>query len=165
MHYLMWSHCQADAKDDSFSQRGTRRTESVLRPCCEHCRPIAARLDAQSTWVCDNEDPASMPAIWPLARSPLSCAESEEVVVTPTQAIAAGSEVRLNDARPNGERLLATGFIERKNPANFLLYEAELVQTDNLYTAKHEVLQASGLQVRSATAPLCPGSDCHRCVC
>lgn len=55
--------------------------------------------------------------------------------------------MRLNDTRPNGECLLATGFVERDNPANFLLYEAELVQTDRLYTAKRDVLQSMGLQV------------------
>jgi hypothetical protein len=81
------------------------------------------------------------------ARCDRSCAaESETVIVTAGRPYRQGQEVFINDLRPNGERLLATGSVERDNPSNYLLFETELVQSDRLYTAKREVLQSMGIQ-------------------
>ena len=88
-----------------------------------------------------------------------ACAESESVVVTASRGFATGGEVSLNDARPNGERLLATGAMQPDNAANFLTFEAELVRTDRLYSSKRDVLQSMGIEVRCC---YCSCSVCLR---
>jgi hypothetical protein len=69
--------------------------------------------------------------------------------VTAGRDFARGGEVRLNDGRPNGERLLATGAVQPDNKSNYLLFETELVRSDKLYSSKREVLQSMGIQARS----------------
>lgn len=64
--------------------------------------------------------------------------------------------MKLNDPRPNGERLLATGAVQEDNASDYLLFEAELVKSDRLYTSKHEVLQSLGIQVRERSPPPVP---------
>ena len=60
----------------------------------------------------------------------------------------------LNDPRPNGEQILATGTLQEDNMSDYLLYETLLVATDKLYTAKREILQAQNLQARSSWSSL-----------
>jgi hypothetical protein len=74
-------------------------------------------------------------------------AESESVIINAPRPFAAGSEVKLNDARPNSERLLATGALQPDNDSNYLLFEAALVPSDKMYSIKREVLQSLNLQV------------------
>jgi hypothetical protein len=74
-------------------------------------------------------------------------AEREAVVVKTTRPYKAGQTVLLNDPRPNGEQILATGTLQEENASDFLIYEVSLVPTDKLYTAKREILRAQGLQV------------------
>lgn len=75
-------------------------------------------------------------------------AEREAVVVKAMRPYQAGQSVLLNDPRPNCEQILATGALQEDNMSDHLLYEAFLVPTDKLYTAKREVLRASDLQAR-----------------
>jgi hypothetical protein len=71
--------------------------------------------------------------------------------------------VKLTDPRPNNERLLATGALQPNNASNYLLYEAELVSTDRMYSIKKEVLQAMNLQVRKHLGLCAFRSMC--CIC
>lgn len=83
-------------------------------------------------------------------------------MVTAGQAGAAGEPARLNDARPNGELLLATGAVQRDNRADYLELPASLVRTDRLYTAKMQVLEAVGMQARVPSLVVSPrGPPCH----
>lgn len=75
-------------------------------------------------------------------------AEMEAVVVKAMRPFKAGQAVLLNDPRPNSEQILATGTLQRENFSDYLLYEVALVPTDQLYTAKREVLRSQDLQVR-----------------
>lgn len=88
-------------------------------------------------------------------------AESESVIIHAPQAFAAGSEVKLNDARPNSERILATGALQPGNASNYLLFEAALVPTDKMYSIKKEVLQSLNLQVACPPGLLLPSN--HLC--
>lgn len=60
----------------------------------------------------------------------------------------AGEELCLFDGRPNGELLLSTGTTEDENPSDYLEFEVELVQTERLYLAKRDILQAMGYDVK-----------------
>ena len=52
--------------------------------------------------------------------------------------------MQLFDGRPNGELLLATGAVERANPADFLLLEQGLVGADRMYSSKRQILESLG---------------------
>lgn len=71
----------------------------------------------------------------------------EAVVLKTTRPYQRGQEVFLNDPRPNGERLLVTGSLQEGNLSDFLVYEASLVPTDKIFTAKREVIRALNMQV------------------
>jgi hypothetical protein len=73
-------------------------------------------------------------------------------VVRTTRPYRAEQAALLNDARPNGELLLATGAVQRDNPSDCLELPASLVPIDRLYTAKVQVLEAMGMQVRACSA-------------
>lgn len=55
--------------------------------------------------------------------------ESQRVVVTSGRVMREGQEILLNDARPNGELLMATGSLSTEaNPSDFLDFPASLIQ-------------------------------------
>eukprot|EP00198_Chlamydomonas_reinhardtii_P007563 XP_001696900.1 rubisco small subunit N-methyltransferase [Chlamydomonas reinhardtii] len=56
----------------------------------------------------------------------------------------AGSEMLLNDGRPNGELLLATGTLQDNNSSDFLSWPAGLVPADRYYMMKSQVLESMG---------------------
>ena len=64
--------------------------------------------------------------------------------VTSSISLSTGDPVKVYDGRPNGELYLATGWVERANPADFMTLNASLVQMDRLYTMKEEVAAAMG---------------------
>ena len=50
--------------------------------------------------------------------------------------------------------------MQEDNPSDYLLFEAELVKSDRLYTSKHEVLQSMSIAVRlllRCLPPTCAG--------
>jgi hypothetical protein len=47
--------------------------------------------------------------------------------------------VVLADERPNGELLLSRGELQDANPADFLLFKAELLQADKYFVMKQQV--------------------------
>jgi len=71
--------------------------------------------------------------------------ERDAAVLVATGDLPAGAEVTVFDDWPNGEMLLNTGCLEPGNPCDFLTLKAELVQADNLYTAKKQIVEAYGL--------------------
>ncbi|KAG2498938.1 hypothetical protein HYH03_003128 [Edaphochlamys debaryana] len=70
--------------------------------------------------------------------------ELNAVVVTTTRPYRAGSELLLNDGRPNGELVLATGSVQESNTADYLDWPASLVQADKYYMLKAQVLESMG---------------------
>ena len=71
----------------------------------------------------------------------------------------------LNDDRPNGERLLATGSVQQNNASNYLLFETELVRTDRLYSSKREILQSMNIEVRTLEASTACRLHWRWCAC
>ncbi|PNW75373.1 hypothetical protein CHLRE_12g524500v5 [Chlamydomonas reinhardtii] len=70
--------------------------------------------------------------------------ELNAVVVTAVRPYRAGSEMLLNDGRPNGELLLATGTLQDNNSSDFLSWPAGLVPADRYYMMKSQVLESMG---------------------
>lgn len=70
--------------------------------------------------------------------------EAEAVVVTATEPYKVGQEVRVFDGRSNGELLLATGWVELSNPADYLMLQASLVAADRMYQLKKDILEQFG---------------------
>ncbi|GLC74385.1 hypothetical protein PLESTF_001507400 [Pleodorina starrii] len=66
------------------------------------------------------------------------------VVVTAGRPYRSGSELLLNDGRPNGELLLATGGVQEGNMSDFLDWSAGLVPADKYYLMKAQVLESLG---------------------
>jgi len=69
----------------------------------------------------------------------------KSVVITTPRALRVGVEVFLYDPRTNGELLLALGQVPDTNPANHLLWPANLMQSDRYYMMKSEILESLGL--------------------
>lgn len=57
-------------------------------------------------------------------------ASTSSVVLTAGRPYREGQEVLLNDGRPNGELVLATGTLQDNNPSDNLLFNAELLPAD-----------------------------------
>ena len=57
-------------------------------------------------------------------------AQSKCVVVTAGRPYREGQEILLNDPRPNGELLMATGTLPESNSADYLEFPASLIQAD-----------------------------------
>ncbi|PNH12803.1 hypothetical protein TSOC_000234 [Tetrabaena socialis] len=55
-----------------------------------------------------------------------------------------GTELLLNDERPNGELLLATGLVQEANSSDFLEWPATLLQSDKYYMMKGQILESMG---------------------
>lgn len=72
-------------------------------------------------------------------------AEQQAVVVTTKRPFRAGQEVMLNDGRPNGEMLLATGTLQDNNTSDFLLFKATLLEADKYYPMKQQILDSMDL--------------------
>ena len=71
-------------------------------------------------------------------------AASNKVTVTSSISLSAGDRVKVYDGRPNGELFMATGYVERANPSDFMTLNASLIPMDRLYTMKEEVATAMG---------------------
>ena len=56
--------------------------------------------------------------------------ESKCVVVTAGRPYREGQEILLNDPRPNGELLMATGSLPESNASDYLEFPASLIQAD-----------------------------------
>ena len=69
---------------------------------------------------------------------------SNMVTVTSSMSLSAGDAIQVFDGRPNGEIFMATGYVEKANPADYLVLNASLVVADRLYTMKEEVANAMG---------------------
>lgn len=69
---------------------------------------------------------------------------SNMVTVTSSISLSAGDVIEVFDGRPNGEIFMATGYVEKANPADYLVLNASLVVADRLYTMKEEVANAMG---------------------
>ncbi|KXZ52752.1 hypothetical protein GPECTOR_8g143 [Gonium pectorale] len=71
-------------------------------------------------------------------------AQLNAVVVTAARPYRAGSELLLNDGRPNGELLLATGSLQDSNMSDCLEWPAALLPADRYYMMKSQILESLG---------------------
>lgn len=55
-----------------------------------------------------------------------------------------GDVLAMYDGRPNGELFLATGTVEDRNPSDCLLFRAELIKADRLYSSKKAIVESLG---------------------
>lgn len=76
--------------------------------------------------------------------------EKKAVVVTATRPYREGQEVLLNDGRPNGELLLATGTLQEGNLSDYLLFGASLLATDKYFTLKQQILSQAGFDANES---------------
>jgi hypothetical protein len=67
-----------------------------------------------------------------------------------TCARRAGSELLLNDERPNGELLLATGRVQELNAADHLQWPAALVPADRYFMMKNQILESFGFNANES---------------
>eukprot|EP00208_Stichococcus_sp_RCC1054_P004802 CAMPEP_0206140612 /NCGR_PEP_ID=MMETSP1473-20131121/10038_1 /ASSEMBLY_ACC=CAM_ASM_001109 /TAXON_ID=1461547 /ORGANISM="Stichococcus sp, Strain RCC1054" /LENGTH=455 /DNA_ID=CAMNT_0053534817 /DNA_START=485 /DNA_END=1852 /DNA_ORIENTATION=- len=106
---------------------------------------------AHSVYLPSAECFAMVPALSGLRRSGSASAAvvdydipSESVTITASRTYRLGDEVAIYDGRPNGELCMATGVVQKNNPADYLTIEASLVAADRLYSVKKEILEGSG---------------------
>jgi len=71
-------------------------------------------------------------------------AERGAVVVRAGRPYREGQEVLLNDPRPNGELLLATGMVPETNMADFIEFPASLIPADRYFSMKTQILETLG---------------------
>ncbi|GFR43931.1 hypothetical protein Agub_g5069, partial [Astrephomene gubernaculifera] len=71
-------------------------------------------------------------------------AEVGAVRLTASRPYRSGSELLLNDGRPNGELLLSTGALQDNNTSEFLAWPAQLLQADRYFTLKRQILESMG---------------------
>ncbi|GIL70833.1 hypothetical protein Vretimale_3919 [Volvox reticuliferus] len=76
--------------------------------------------------------------------------QTNTVVVTAARPFRSGSELLLNDGRPNGELLLATGGLQDGNMADYLDWPAALVPADKYFMLKSQVLETLGFGQRES---------------
>lgn len=70
---------------------------------------------------------------------------TQQVVITGDRTLREGQEILLNDARPNGELLMATGTLPSEaNSSDFLEFPASLIQADRYYEMKSQILESVG---------------------
>lgn len=70
------------------------------------------------------------------------------VVVSSNRPYRAGQEVALNDPRPNGELLLATGMLQDNNASDFLMFNAELLAADKYFMMKEQILDQMNMSAK-----------------
>mmetsp|Transcript_4662 Transcript_4662/g.11038 ORF Transcript_4662/g.11038 Transcript_4662/m.11038 type:complete len:518 (-) Transcript_4662:222-1775(-) len=71
-------------------------------------------------------------------------ADSKSAVLTTPRPLRNGTEILISDPRPNSELILATGRVYASNPSDFLLWKANLIQTDRYFMLKNQVLESLG---------------------
>ncbi|GAX73871.1 hypothetical protein CEUSTIGMA_g1321.t1 [Chlamydomonas eustigma] len=70
--------------------------------------------------------------------------ESKQVFIKAGRPYREGQEVLLNDVRPNGELLMATGTLPETNTANFINFPAALIPADKYFVMKSQILESMG---------------------
>lgn len=71
---------------------------------------------------------------------------SHKVVVTTGRSYREGQEILLNDERPNGELLMATGSITDSNLSDFVEFPAQLIEADRYFVMKSQILESMGFK-------------------
>ena len=62
-----------------------------------------------------------------------------------------GDLLAMYDGRPNGELFLATGTVEDRNPSDCLLFKAELIKADRLFSSKKAIVESLGFSTSEVT--------------
>jgi len=73
---------------------------------------------------------------------------SGRVVVTAARPYREGQEVQLNDERPNGELLLATGAVPENNMSDYVDFKVELLEADKYFIMKQQILESMGFAAK-----------------